>query len=178
MTQLPVEVRPVARHSLLLLERYLPYGPPEKHAERLKRQEKGEVLYLIAWSGGKPVGHALLKWRGAAEEHLASRLQDSCPDIEDLLVHEQHRSEGVGTQLVREAERLAVEKGFRQIGLGVGVHNERARKLYERLGFQPLGLPPHEERGEYVDQNGRTASWVEACIYMVKPLDEKGDRVL
>jgi GNAT superfamily N-acetyltransferase len=174
MTDLPVVVRPAARDSLLLLERHLPYGAPEKHAERFKYQEKGQVVYLVAWHEGTPVGHALLKWHGATEEHLAAHFQGTCPDIEDLLVTDQYRSRGVATQLLLAAERLVAERGFRQIGLSVDTRNERARRLYERLGFRSSGLPPHVEQGQYVDAGGRVNSWEEACIYLTKAIDEKG----
>jgi GNAT superfamily N-acetyltransferase len=174
MDHLPVQVKPVSRDSLLLLERYLPYGPPEKHAERLKRQKQGEVIYLVAWHEGVPVGHALLKWRGAAEEHLTSHFQGNCPDIEDLLVDERYRSRGVGTQILLAAEQLVAEKGFRQIGLGVATQNHRAHNLYMRLGFRSIGLPPHREQGQYLDTDGQVATWEEACIYLVKLLSEKG----
>jgi GNAT superfamily N-acetyltransferase len=174
MTYLPVAVRPAARDSLLLLERHLPYGPPEKHAERLKRQEKGEVVYLVAWHDGTPVGHALLKWLGATEEHLVARFQGTCPDIEDLLVADQYRSRGVATQLLLTIEQLAAERGFQQIGLSVDTQNERARRLYERLGYHSSGLPPHVEQGQYVDAGGRVNFWEEACIYLTKAIDEKG----
>ncbi len=167
-------VKPVSRENLLLMEQHLPYGPPEKHAERLKRQEKGEVTYLVAWYDGVPVGHALLKWRGATEAHLVSHFQGSCPDVEDLLVDRRYRSRGIGTQLLQAAERLVADSGFRQIGLAVDTRNKGAHNLYKRLGFRSIGLPPHHERGEYVDQNGRPASWEEVCIYMVKTLNDKG----
>ncbi|MGC9467115.1 MAG: hypothetical protein ACP5HS_00860 [Anaerolineae bacterium] len=49
------------------VEQQLPYGPPEKHRDRLERQEKGEVSYVIAWDGDKAIGHALMKWLGAEE---------------------------------------------------------------------------------------------------------------
>ena len=174
MADLPVKVKPVTRDSLLLLERYLPYGPPEKHAERLKRQEKGEVVYLVAWHNGTPVGHALLKWRGATEEHLAARFQGTCPDIEDLLVADPYRSQGVGTQLLLAAEQLVADRGFSQIGLSVDTRNERARRLYERLGFRSTGLPPHHERGETIDTGGRVISWEEVCIYLIKTVNDRG----
>jgi ribosomal protein S18 acetylase RimI-like enzyme len=175
MAELPVEVRPITRDTLLLVERHLPYGPPEKHAERLRCQQREEVVYLVAWYNGTPVGHALLKWRGAAENHLAAHFQGNCPDVEDLLVDERCRSQGVGTQLLLAAERMASKRGFRQLGLSVDTRNKRAYQLYERLGFHSVGLPPHEECGEYVDRDGHTAQWEEVCIYLVKPLDREGE---
>ena len=152
------------------MERALPYGPPEKHAERLERQRRGLVTYLIAWDQDLPVGHALLKWGGAEEQHIASALEGSCPDVEDLLVLAAYRSRGVGTQMLQAAELLVRERGFRCLGLSVDVRNPRAQALYERLGFRDAGLGPHDERGEYVDRDGQVTTWEETCIYLIKTL--------
>lgn len=172
---MPVEVRAARREELLLLERAFPYGPPEKHADRLKRQEHEAVVYLIAWDHSnrdeaRAVGHALLKWRGAAEDHIASVMQGSCPDVEDLFVLEPFRSRGVGSLILREAESLAASRGFSKIGLSVDVRNERAHALYLRLGYRDAGLGPHFEEGDYVDRNGVLQRWDETCIYLVKVL--------
>jgi ribosomal protein S18 acetylase RimI-like enzyme/dienelactone hydrolase len=166
-----VEIRPLTAHELADLERSLPEGPADKHAERLHRQERGEVVYLVAWHEGRPVGHGLLKWQGAGEEPIASAMHGTCPDIEDLLVHEAYRSRGIGTQILREAERLALARGFHRIGLSVDERNPKAQALYERLGYHDAGLGPHHERGEYVDQEGQMQAWEETCVYLVRSLD-------
>ena len=173
--QLPVEVHPLIRQELLAVERALPYGPPEKHAERLDRQQREAVVYLIAWHQGKPVGHGLLKWRGADEHHIVRAFQGGCPDIEDLFVLEAYRSRSVGTQILRAAEHLVREHGFDRIGLSVDVRNPRARALYERLGYQDAGLGLHSEHGEYVNQAGGVTTWEETCVYLVKPLVENAE---
>ena len=167
---LPVVVRPLARHELAALEAALPEGPPEKHVERLQRQERGDAVYLIAWHKGQPVGHGLLKWQGATEDVIASAMQGTCPDVEDLLVDEAYRSRGIGTQILGEVERLVRARGYRKMGLGVDVRNPRAQTLYERLGFHDAGLGVHYEHGGYVDRDGHARTWDDACIYLVKEL--------
>ncbi len=148
----------------------MPFGPPDKHADRFARQRKGQVVYLIAWYSGAPIGHALLKWQGPDEDQVASGLGDTCPDVEDLLVLESSRSQGVGGQILEAAERLALERGVRRIGLGVGVDNPRARAMYERLGYRNAGRGPLCEHGEYVDASGCHRSWEETCVYLSKSL--------
>ncbi len=170
--RLPVDVRPLARQELLVVERGLPYGPPEKHAERLDRQQRGLVVYLIAWHQDQPVGHGLLKWQGADEEHISSVYRGTCPDVEDLLVSEVYRSQGIGTQILQAAERLVRERGLDRIGLGVDVRNPRARALYERTGYRDAGLGLHSEHGEYLNQAGGVTTWEETCVYLVKSLSE------
>ena len=39
----------------------LPYAPTNKHEERLGLQNAGSATYLIAWQGGEPVGHVLVR---------------------------------------------------------------------------------------------------------------------
>jgi len=43
MATLPVVVRAATRRDLLQLEAAFPFGPPEKHAERLDRQDRDKV---------------------------------------------------------------------------------------------------------------------------------------
>ena len=161
--RLRVEIRPLAAHELAHLDRALPEGPSDKHAERLQRQERGEVIYLVAWYAGRPVGHGLLKWQGATEDVVASRMQGTCPDVEDLLVDKAFRSSGIGTQILDEAERLVRARGYHRIGLSVDVRNPRAQTLYERLGYHHAGLDPYSEHGEYVDHDGQVRTWDETC---------------
>jgi GNAT superfamily N-acetyltransferase len=163
-----------ARHEdLLLLEHDFPYGPPEKHAERLARQDRGLVAYLVAWycpAGERlrPVGHGLLTWGGAVGAHIASMMRGTCPDVEDLFVLEAFRSRGVGSRILQEAETLAAARGFRRIGLSVDVRNPRAHALYTRLGYRDAGLGSHHEEGDYVDRRGVLQRWDETCVYLVK----------
>jgi ribosomal protein S18 acetylase RimI-like enzyme len=45
---------------------------------------------------------------------------------------------GIGTELMRAAAELACSRGFTAIVLGVEDSNPRARRLYERLGYEPF----------------------------------------
>jgi GNAT superfamily N-acetyltransferase len=168
VSQLVVDVRPAIRGDVSALEKHLPFGPPDKHTDRFVRQENGQVIYLVAWHNGVSIGHALLKWQGAEEDRVATVLQGTCPDVEDLFVAESSRSQGVGRRLLDAAERLVREHGFKCIGLGVGVDNPRARALYERLGYRDAGLGLLHEHGEYVDSSGCKQSWDETCVYLTK----------
>jgi ribosomal protein S18 acetylase RimI-like enzyme len=56
--------------------------------------------------------------------------------IEDVVVDESVRGQGVGAALSREAIRLATEAGARTIDLTSRPSRESANRLYERLGFR------------------------------------------
>ncbi len=91
------EVRPLARSELGLVEAHinLDWAAAGKHRDRLDRQDRGEVLYFIAWRGATPSGHLLLEWGGAEDEPISSSLLD-CPTLEDLFVMPEVRSRGIG----------------------------------------------------------------------------------
>ncbi|OSZ55675.1 hypothetical protein OQI_37135 [Streptomyces pharetrae CZA14] len=78
------------------------------------------------------MGHAELRWTGcAAPEARAAR--PGCPELNGLAVRpEPLRSRGIGTALIRAAERLARERGIDVMGLGAGADNPRAAALYAR----------------------------------------------
>ncbi|NIX77945.1 GNAT family N-acetyltransferase [Microvirga terricola] len=57
--------------------------------------------------------------------------------VTDLIVNEQWRGRGVGQMLLREAERLTREAGFKRLHIGVLAANERAERTYRAFGFEP-----------------------------------------
>ncbi len=170
-----VDIRSITKPDIILLEQRFPQGGIAKHSERLARQQRGEAVYLIAWCQGQPAGHALLKWGGSQDEPVTKQLRIACPDIEDLFVLEELRSQGIGSQLLCFAEHLAQEQDYTHIGLSVGViSNEPARRLYERLGYQDAHFGEYTEEGEYLDPQGHCHTWKETCIYLIKDLRAKG----
>jgi ribosomal protein S18 acetylase RimI-like enzyme len=56
--------------------------------------------------------------------------------IEDVVVDESARGQGVGAVLTQEALRLAQEAGARTVDLTTRPAREAAGRLYERAGFQ------------------------------------------
>ncbi len=169
-TPVKVEIRPLAEAEIGLLERLLPSStPPEKHRDRFALQQQGRVVYLVAWQNGMPIGHGLLKWNGTEDEPVASHLPD-CPDVEDLFVTPKLRSKGIGSQLLATAEDLARQRGYRRIGLGVGIDNPRAHALYLRRGYRDSGYGRYPHRVFYVDGLGRHQLRIEICVYLIKDL--------
>jgi len=172
---LAIKIQPVRQNDIPLLQKTFPQGGLEKHPERYGRQQQGLVTYLIAWQGRKAVGHGLVKWQRPADDPVASRLQEPCPDLEDLFVVEELRSHGIGTQILHHAEALAFQRGYQQLGLSAGAENDdRARRLYERLGYRDLSIGEFTERYEYVDQNGQSQLWEGVCIYLIKSIKFDG----
>ena len=57
--------------------------------------------------------------------------------IEDVVVDESARGQGIGEALNREALRLAGELGARTVDLTSRPSREAANRLYQRIGFKP-----------------------------------------
>ncbi len=94
----------------------------------LHRLDQGDGVYLIAWDGDEPVGHAYLADTGP-------------PELQDVFVLPERRREGVATALTRAAEERARLAGADRLVLEVSVANAAARTLYEGLGYEDAGLP-------------------------------------
>jgi ribosomal protein S18 acetylase RimI-like enzyme len=75
---------------------------------------------------------------------------DGRPDILVLWsvwVRPSHQGQGIGEALVREVLTWAAEQGVRRVKLHVFDHNDRARRLYQRLGF--VEVPGHPAHMQY-----------------------------
>lgn len=69
--------------------------------------------------------------------------------IGNLAVRAEHRGKGVGPALLRKAEELAGEHGYRKMSLLVEVNNRHARHVYDAFGFstvRELMLPQRYNR--------------------------------
>ena len=84
--------------------------------------------------------------------------------VTTLAVRPSERSRGVGTMLLLALLAAARDGGAAIATLDVRVSNLRAQRLYERLGFRPVGRRVH-----YYDDNGE-----DAVIMTTPPLDEAG----
>lgn len=56
--------------------------------------------------------------------------------IEDIIIHKDHRGQGLGKKLVEELISIAKNKNIRNIHLTSNPSREAARNLYKTLGFE------------------------------------------
>jgi GNAT superfamily N-acetyltransferase len=138
------------------------------HETRLIAQQGGLADYLIAWADGTPVGHVFLRW--GADEPFIPEARRSDPLAEALAVRTDMQSRGIGTAIMREAERLARQRGFTVLGLAVGTENVRARRLYAGLGYRESGHGEFEITWPAIDAQGTDLIRSERCTYLVKAL--------
>ena len=96
---------------------------------QLQRVANGDVDYLAVRANG----HAVCKGGiDFAEEPGAGT-------IWQLATHAQLEGIGLATRLIHELEQRALERGIGRLRLAVGLDNERARWLYEYLGYRAIG---------------------------------------
>ena len=76
--------------------------------------------------------------------------------LEAAAVVKAMRNQGIGTSLVRAAEALAAERGYRTAELGVEDSNPGARRLYERLGYRSVARNDFQYVGAPVPNPGVT----------------------
>lgn len=99
-------------------------------ADYLARVPSGEVEYLVVrGSDGTPVAKGGIDYVEA-------------PDIGTILqlaTHSELQGLGLGSALITAAEERIRRRGIRIARLGVEDDNPKARALYERLGYRPVG---------------------------------------
>lgn len=141
---------------------------PDFQKPRFGIQQSGDGLYLIAWDKNTPLGHLFIKYFTPV-----SHLKDQdiyAPYLEALEVKEEYREHGVATNLLEEAEKILKEKGYKKVGLSVGINNDTAYKLYEHLGYTEQDLGQYLVSWEYKDEEGNMSVYQEECVYMNKVL--------
>ncbi len=168
-----IAIKPAEASQLEVLEHeFSPDALSKRHYKRYEVQKQREGVYLIAWHDRTPVGHFLLRWSGpddARVRHYVDVTQSAF--LEAGATQVAYRRKGVATALIREAERLAKEKGCTQIGLSVGsTANPEAKRLYEHLGYVDWGHGDFPISWDYIDRHGNTGTESEIVTYMYKPL--------
>lgn len=84
------------------------------------------------------------------------------PEINDVWVAQDWRNKGFGKMLIQQIEQFARNKGYPQIGIGVGLYADygAAQKLYYKLGYAPDGC-------------GVTYNYLETSPGQSYPLDDE-----
>ncbi|MFF2656937.1 ribosomal protein S18-alanine N-acetyltransferase [Kitasatospora sp. NPDC058032] len=70
-------------------------------------------------------------------------------DVQTIAVDGRHQGAGLGAALLTDLVREAARRGCADLLLEVRVDNTRAQRLYERSGFEPVGI----RRGYYQPAN-------------------------
>jgi ribosomal protein S18 acetylase RimI-like enzyme len=102
----------------------------ENVLQQLRRVASGEVEYLaVRASGAVPV----------AKGGIDFAKEPGAGTIWQVATHPQLEGLGLATRLMGELEARARRRGVGKLRLGVEIGNDRARQLYEHLGYEPIG---------------------------------------
>ncbi|MBX2883475.1 MAG: GNAT family N-acetyltransferase [Granulosicoccus sp.] len=92
-------------------------------------KDENDCQVLVATDASGVIGVAMVTLR----EELLSHEPSAHLEVLALSVPAQGR--GIGKALLKEAQRIAADKGAKSMSLHVFANNTRARALYEREGF-------------------------------------------
>jgi GNAT superfamily N-acetyltransferase len=112
-------------------------GGLEKWNWRLAEHEAGKRVVLLAVERSDIVAYGSLLW---SPPYRFFR-EFGIPELQDLVVAQHRRREGIGSRLIAALEQRARKRGCLQIGLGVGLYADYgdAQRLYVKLGYVPDG---------------------------------------
>lgn len=103
----------------------------------LPLSEPGWQRWFVAWHDTQVVGHVDLKQEGLRTSLHRCEL--------GIGIEREHRAQGLGAQLMQTAiDFVRQTPSIAWLDLRVFAHNQRALKLYRRLGFVELGI--HRDR--------------------------------
>ncbi len=77
-------------------------------------------------------------------------------EIDNIMVNEDYRKQGIGTKLMAHLVSLAIEYRVENITLEVRVSNEIARNLYKKFGFREVAIRKYyygDEDGILMEKN-------------------------
>ncbi|MDI6690031.1 MAG: GNAT family N-acetyltransferase [Actinomycetota bacterium] len=104
-----------------------------------------EVKRYLKWLfKGDPQGFFMAIWDSKTVGFIAVHSkwydwqEDLVGEIHELAVDKRYQGKGIGKALIQEVVEYLKSKGRKRITLWVGGRNERAIKVYEKLGFMKL----------------------------------------
>jgi ribosomal-protein-alanine N-acetyltransferase len=87
---------------------------------------------------------------------LSSAIEEA--HILNLCIKVGYQEKGLGNRMLAHLVGLAKDKTIKQVYLEVSVDNQKAIKLYQKWGFECIGV----RHGYYNAQDGRKDAWVMA----------------
>ncbi|NYZ74512.1 GNAT family N-acetyltransferase [Candidatus Micrarchaeota archaeon] len=99
----------------------------------LKKQlHRRNAAVFVAELDGNIVGHVMVEVQKLPPIYVHDKNAYVC----EIVVGEHHRGKGIGTMLLKEAEKWARKKRMYSIGLMVHIANEDALSVYRKSGFK------------------------------------------
>jgi ribosomal protein S18 acetylase RimI-like enzyme len=129
---------------VMLLDAYA--SDPAGGGEPLGAFAKANLVRSLA---ARPQAYSVLAFDGVQPVGLVNCIEGfstfACKplvNVHDVAVVASHRGRGIAGQMLREAERIAIERGAVKMTLEVLSGNAPAMKLYQRIGYAGYQLDP------------------------------------
>lgn len=144
------------------------HGGAKKWDQRLVDHAHGQRMVLLVVDGVDVLGYGSLLWVSGHAPFREVRI----PEINDLVVSEKCRNQGIATQLIHALEDRARAAQCRKIGVGVGLFKEygAAQRLYVHLGYVPDGQGM-ASGGAQVAAGAMVRADDDLVLWLVKELD-------
>lgn len=105
-------------------------------------QQSGLRVMILEMDKTEIAGYVNVLWKA----QYAGFQKLGIPEINDLVVVNKYRQQGIGAALMQEAEELVVKQGHDIVGLGCGhtAYYSAAQRLYAKRGYIPEGSGPQK----------------------------------
>ncbi len=112
-----------------------PQALQEKWQSYFEEQQEGIRTVAIVRKGQELLGYGSLLLKSKYPHFV------DIPEIHDIWIYEKHRRQGLGRHLIGWLEALALQKGYNEVGIGVGLYADygSSQRLYIKLGYIPDG---------------------------------------
>lgn len=138
-----------SKHGAIIIEIFKRKSVEKERAILQNKAESPNEIMLTAYVNGELAGNCSLASQGDKR-----RTKHRC--CVSIALYEKYCNLGLGRILLNTLLGLAKQCGYTQAELGVIEGNERAKHVYERLGFKEYGFLPNSmrysdgtTRGEY-----------------------------
>jgi ribosomal protein S18 acetylase RimI-like enzyme len=161
-----VLIRKAREQDLPALEwegRYQHFRRLYRHA--LNEARRGRRALLVADVAGQIVGQIFIQFSSLRAE-LADGLHTGY--LHAFRVRPNYRNQGIGTQLLQEAESTLRGRGFRRAVIAVARDNLAAQRLYQAMGYTRFAEDPGE--WSYLDHEGKLRFVSEPAYMLEKTL--------
>jgi ribosomal protein S18 acetylase RimI-like enzyme len=108
------------------------------HPKILAELSNPNKRFIIAMNQGESCGFSQLTI-GSTEPCLSHIPTPTMVELQRIYVGLAHHGSGLGKMLMDTAISVAKKEGFEWIWLGVYEENKRAKRFYEKLGFEKVG---------------------------------------
>src|SRR5687768_11913882 len=89
----------------------------EQYERYWRENQEGKRITLVAVAGEQVVGYANIIW----QPDYGPFRESGIPEINDMNVIAEFQKQGIGSALIQEAERIALQREVKVIGIGFGL---------------------------------------------------------